>query len=98
MLRMRRPLIVAAHLLLIPFAYLMAFGLRFDFPLPEQRLHLFLVTVPVLLAIRLVVFWRFQLYEGWWRNAGMQDLSDILKAVSISSLLFLGCVFLVGNY
>ncbi|MGH7445229.1 MAG: nucleoside-diphosphate sugar epimerase/dehydratase, partial [Longimicrobiales bacterium] len=98
LIRVRRQLLIAAHLVLIPLVYFSAFVLRFDLPLPERRLALFWATMPFLLGLRLAVFAYFRLYEGWWRNAGMQDLLDLFKAVSVSSTLFLCMLFLAGDF
>jgi FlaA1/EpsC-like NDP-sugar epimerase len=98
LLRFRRVLILGAHLVVIPLVYLTAFVLRFDMPVPFERLELFVVTVPVLMVLRIATFGYFNLYEGWWRHAGMQDLMDLFKAVTLSSLLFLVVLFLVGDF
>lgn len=98
LLRFRRPLIVFGHLLLIPLVYFTAFVLRFDLPIPPDRLSLFLLTMPVLLAFRIAAFAYFNLFEGWWRHAGMQDLIDLFKAVSLSSAAMLGLLFLLGDF
>jgi FlaA1/EpsC-like NDP-sugar epimerase len=97
-LRYRRTLIVSAHLLLIPLGYLAAFALRFDAPVPVRWMELFWVTMPVLLVLRLATFAHFRLFQGWWRHVGMQDLVDLSKAVTVSSLLFLVVLFLVGEF
>lgn len=97
-LRFRRPLIIAAHLVLIPIVYFSAFALRFDLPVPGERLALFWLTVPILLVLRMGVFAYFRLYEGWWRHVGMQDLSDLFRAVSLSTVLFLVALFLIGDF
>ncbi|CAN5695386.1 nucleoside-diphosphate sugar epimerase/dehydratase [soil metagenome] len=98
LLQHRRLLVLAAHLVLIPLAYWLAFVLRFDVPMPEERVRLFWITVPVLLVIRLASFSYFRLFQGWWRNVGMHDLKDLVKAVSLSSALFLMVLFLVGEF
>jgi FlaA1/EpsC-like NDP-sugar epimerase len=97
-IRFRRPLILLAHVVAVPAVYLAAFALRFDVPVPADRMALFWMTVPVLLALRIVTFAWFNLFEGWWRHAGMQDLIDLVKAVTLSSVLFLCCLFLLGDF
>jgi FlaA1/EpsC-like NDP-sugar epimerase len=61
-------------------------------------MELFWATMPILLVLRLATFAYFRLFEGWWRHVGMQDLADLFKAVTLSSLLFLGVLFVVGDY
>lgn len=99
-IRYRRPLIVAAHLSLFTSAYILAFGLRFDFVIPERQLSGLLITLPILLAIRGVTFYAFKLYEGLWRYVSVRDVTEILKGVSLSSAVFGLAVLLapIGGY
>ena len=86
----RRPLIVLIHLMLTTVAYFGAFLLRFEFGLlPEQR-ELFLLTLPLLLIIRMAVFAYWHVHEGLWRYVSMRDILSILRAVTLSSLVFVG--------
>lgn len=84
----RRPVILGIQAGLAALAYFCAFLIRFEFRLPAGQWEEFLTTLPLLLSIRLVVFAGFRLYEGLWRYASIRDLIRILKAVTLSSLLF----------
>lgn len=93
LVRYRRLVIVMIHAVLVVLAYAMAFPLRFGFwaPFAEWR-QFFVQTLPLLIAIKLVVFAWFHLYEGLWRYVSIRDILAILKAVTLSSLLFLAGV------
>lgn len=65
----------------------LAWMLRFDFSVPHRRM--LLLALPILMALRLLAFWRFGLLRGWWSYAGPEDMLRILKAVGIGSGLFL---------
>ena len=82
----------ATHVGLVSFAYLLAFLLRFDFHLSADQWDRFLHTLPFLLLIRMAVFAWFHLYEGLWHYVSMRDILMILKAVTLSSLIFLAGV------
>jgi hypothetical protein len=41
LLRLRRPIVLVLHLLLVPLGYYMAFALRFDFRVPERHIDLY---------------------------------------------------------
>jgi FlaA1/EpsC-like NDP-sugar epimerase len=97
LLRLRRPIVLLLHLALVPLGYYAAFALRFDFQPQERHLELFWRTVPFLLAIRLASFAAFGLFRGWWRHVGMRDLLDLVKAVSLSSGLFVVVLFMSTN-
>jgi FlaA1/EpsC-like NDP-sugar epimerase len=84
----RRPIIIALHLALIPLGYLGAFALRFDLAIPAAYLELFAATVLLLIPIRFASFALFGVHRGWWRHVGMRDLTDLLKAITLSSAFF----------
>lgn len=94
LIRFRRFAAVGLHLALIPAGYLLAFLLRFDADVPSSSLTLFATTLPYLLLIRLFAFAVFGLYRGRWRHVGMRDLIDLVKAVTLSTMLFLIVLFL----
>ena len=93
LLRFRRPLVLGLHLLLIPLAYRAAFALRFDLSVPADMAPVFWATLPYLVAVRMGSFAVFGLYRGWFRHAGMRDLEDLFKAVTLSSLALLVVLF-----
>ncbi|HEX3685213.1 MAG TPA: nucleoside-diphosphate sugar epimerase/dehydratase [Bryobacteraceae bacterium] len=64
-----------------------AWLLRFDFSLPY--LSVLLAAAPVLVLIRLAAMAFFNLHHGWWRYTSLRDVSDLLKAIGLGSVLFL---------
>jgi FlaA1/EpsC-like NDP-sugar epimerase len=94
--RYRRPLIIAAHIGLFAVSYAMAFGLRFDFALPDRELRLLVVTLPIVVALRAGAFAVFRLYEGLWRYVSVRDVFEMAKAVTVSSALFTLGTLLLG--
>src|SRR5688572_13859864 len=87
-IRLRRPLIVAAHLSLFAASYVLAFALRFDFAVPPVEAKLLLATLPLIVAVRAGAFWVLRLYEGLWRYVSVRDGVEILKGVTASSAVF----------
>jgi FlaA1/EpsC-like NDP-sugar epimerase len=96
-LRYRRLVILATHCVLWALAYLSAFLLRFEFAVPpsfaEQGLKLF----PILLVLRLVAFFAFQMFHGLWRYTGSRDLVGLVKATTTGTLLFVVAIVLMGE-
>ena len=89
LIRYRRILIICMHLVLFAVSLLLAFGLAYNFDFSgEVWSHLFLPMLPAVLFIKLVVFWSFGLYHGWWRYVSLQDLIRITIATHISTFLF----------
>ena len=97
LLRYRRLGIVAAHVGLVPVAYWLAFALRFDLTVPGAYQTIFWATLPYLLVLRLATFAWFGLNRGWLRHTGMEDLVDLLKAVTLSSALFVAALYVTGQ-
>lgn len=97
-IRYRSGVIIGMHIALVSLAYFMAFLLRFEFRMPAEQWNLFLRTLPLLLIIRMAVFAGFHLYKGLWRYVSMPDIVAILKAVTLSSLIFLASVLLVWGH
>ncbi|MGE0644962.1 MAG: polysaccharide biosynthesis protein [Nitrospira sp.] len=84
--RFRPPLIVLFDLGLIGLANYLAFWLRFDGAIPDWALGLFAQMLPLLMAVRLVMFLAFRLYQGVWKHTGIWDLKNII-ASSICGLV-----------
>jgi FlaA1/EpsC-like NDP-sugar epimerase len=87
---------VATHAALVAVAYLTAYVLRFDFQFDSFHAWQFLVTVPILVPVRLAVFWQFGMFRLYWRHAGFRDVFAVLNAVTLSSLLFVVALYFVG--
>ncbi len=86
------------HAALIIVSYGLAFLLRFEFDPPPQYARLFLPTLPILLLARLAVFARFHVFAAVWWYVSVRDLVAILKAVTLSSVLFVaGVLAIVGH-
>lgn len=97
LLQYRRVLIVLVHIVLFAMSLLMAFGLSFNFQNSSDWFHeLFVRMLPAVLLIKLLVFWGFGLYHGWWRYVSLQDLIQITKASHVSTFLFVGGYFVAG--
>ena len=67
-------------------AWLAAFWLRFNFDIPSEFLKTALFTLPWVVAVNAVLFWRLGLYRGLWRYASLPDLQRILVAVAVAAL------------
>jgi FlaA1/EpsC-like NDP-sugar epimerase/UDP-N-acetylmuramyl pentapeptide phosphotransferase/UDP-N-acetylglucosamine-1-phosphate transferase len=92
-LKYRRAIIIISQALLLAATYYFSFLLRLDFNLSEPYRRSFFVTLPLVLLIKLMVFYYFRLFSGWWRYVGMSDLLDIVKAATASAPLVFGAVY-----
>jgi len=84
----------ALHLVLIVAGYRLAYELRFDFATPPEEAHLFWISLPLLIILRLATYAATGVFRAYWRHFGLQDLLTLALAVTISSLAFILALFL----
>jgi len=83
----RRPAIVLFELGLLGLANYLAFSLRFGGAIPPDFFSLWLLTLPLVVGVRSLMFIPFRLYQGLWRYTSLWDLGNIAAAVVLSSAL-----------
>jgi FlaA1/EpsC-like NDP-sugar epimerase len=101
LLNYRKLFILVSQICLLAMSYYGSFLLRFDFRPDATYQSLFVRTLPLVVAIELLVFYGFGLLRGWWRYAGMSDALDICEASSISAVflyVFLELALKVDGY
>jgi hypothetical protein len=59
------------------------FWLRFNLEVPPEFLQTAWSTLPWVMAIHALLFWRLGLYRGLWRYASLPDLQKILLAAAL---------------
>jgi len=98
-LKYRRLIIIFFHLILISAAYILAFLIRYDLKLDQNVSSLILQTIPLLLIVKVSVFYYYGLFSGLWRYVSIDDFWQIIKANSVATILFiLGNIFIYGSY
>ncbi|MBS2016794.1 MAG: polysaccharide biosynthesis protein [Deltaproteobacteria bacterium] len=96
--RYRRPLVIAVHLGLWTLAYASAFLLRFELEIPPAYFRDAPLVLASLLVTRGIVYWHFGLFHGLWRYSSMRDLLQLVKASTLSTVIFVvSLVFLVHD-
>ena len=86
--KLRRPLIVGFHIVLILLANYLAFWIRFDGVVSEGVLAPMIKMMPWLILIRGLMFVPLQLYKGMWRYTGIWDLRNVIIGVIGSTIVF----------
>ncbi|MEK6732040.1 MAG: hypothetical protein AABY55_00275 [Candidatus Omnitrophota bacterium] len=82
----RRILEVGVDFILICLAYIAANLLRYEGVLSIDSQNLIVRSLPLILIIKFLVFFKFGLYRGIWRYVSVSDLVNIFKAVSFASI------------
>lgn len=96
--KLRRPIIIALHLVLVICAYILAFYLRFDFKIDGGYWQVILKTLPILACIKMVILGYFGLFSGLWRYASIDDIWRIAKAHVLATLSFIPTVAFVNTF
>jgi FlaA1/EpsC-like NDP-sugar epimerase len=80
---------VCADGVLVALAYYLAFRLRFldEGRLPHRYWVLFAQSIGIVIAVKLVVFYAFGLYQKWWRYVTGRDFLLIVRAVAVASAI-----------
>jgi len=77
-------------------SYLIAYQLRFEWKLPDGDYLVLFKSLPLIIALRIVTFYMWGLYKNLWKYVGVKDLVNIIKAVTMSSLLAVSTIFIFG--
>jgi FlaA1/EpsC-like NDP-sugar epimerase len=97
-IRFRRPLIVLAHLVVFAVSLLLAFLVAANMQINKEWLVGQYPTMLVfVLVIKTLIFGLFKQYRGWWRYVGISDLTGIVRASLVSTMLIFG-LWVAGLY
>jgi FlaA1/EpsC-like NDP-sugar epimerase len=97
LLRVRRPLIVLAHIAAFAFSLMLSFLVVQNMQFRVEWLRLYPALLLFFLIVKLPVFGFFKQYRGWWRYVGISDLLGIFGASLVSTFIIVVIWFLVGN-
>ena len=82
----QRILKTSLDLTFIAFSYYLAFFLRFEGQLDPAARKYYLSTVPLVLAVKLLIFYLSGLYRGAWQYASVADLMRVARAVALACI------------
>ena len=95
-IKFRLPLVLATNLFISSLSLSIALLLRFDFDfavlMPEPG---FILPLCLIMLLRSATYTYFQLNQGIWKYSSTIDLSKILKAHSVASILFMAGILLL---
>jgi FlaA1/EpsC-like NDP-sugar epimerase len=89
---------VATDAVLVSAAFYLAFALRFDFAIPPRYGHLLWSVFWFVIAIKLLTFLALGLYNKWWRYSGIRDLTHLIQATVVASVLALVAAELAAHF
>ena len=94
----RRVFEILLDFCLIVLAYYGAYLLRFEADLPAEQLAIFIRTLPLVIAIQILLFLACGIYRGLWRYVGIDDFLVIGRAVLLGVTVSALFVFAAYNY
>jgi len=98
---MRRKLISATLILMdaliVTIVSYLAFFIRFEGKIDITYNQLMLSSLPLLVLIRIAIFYMFGLYHRLWRYASISELLAITAAVTVSSVVILIVSMMTGR-
>ncbi len=87
-------LLFTVDILIVALSYAVAYFLRFDGAPSREYLDLMIRTMPLVLAMRTAVLIYFQIHRSVRGYASIKDFTQIIKAVSVSSIFIVAIVML----
>ncbi|MDY0223571.1 MAG: nucleoside-diphosphate sugar epimerase/dehydratase [Desulfobacterium sp.] len=90
-------LILLLDVTLLIGAWYTAYLLRFNFDIPENSVGMTIRLIALVVAVKLLVFYFFRLYQGMWRYTSLIDLFNIVKASVLSTLIILSLFIFSRN-
>jgi UDP-GlcNAc:undecaprenyl-phosphate GlcNAc-1-phosphate transferase len=83
---------------LVALSYYLAFLLRFEGEFDPSIKEYYLMTIPLVLPVKLGIFYCSSLYKGAWRYTGVSDLIKILKAVVFGCIASALLLWIIPGY
>jgi FlaA1/EpsC-like NDP-sugar epimerase len=85
-------IVLAIDICLLAFSWYFAHLLRFNFDIPPDTEAVMTRVIPIILFVKIITFYLFDLYKGMWRYTSLDDLVKILKAGSVGSLILVSII------
>ncbi len=93
-------LILATDILLIVVAHAAAYMLRFPDIGKSYAVYCSQIssTLPLLILIKIPIFYAFGLYRGMWRYTSLGDLVNIVKASTLSLCVVVAAIVFINRF
>jgi len=91
-------LVFVVDIILVIISWWLAFAVRMDFVIPDHYQKALWQLCPLVLTVKMVIFFSFSLYQGMWRFTSLFDLVNVVKAVMFSSLVLILFVMVLHRF
>ncbi|MDD5450305.1 MAG: nucleoside-diphosphate sugar epimerase/dehydratase [Desulfovibrionales bacterium] len=89
---------LAGDIALLGISYVLAYALRFEFHIPQDYMVILKKSIIPVVISKLLFFYWFKLYRGMWRYTSIADLLNIIKAVSISTMVVMVSILMFHRF
>lgn len=90
--------IVCIDIILLGTSWYAAFLLRYNFDLPMDSAVMAVRLLPVVILIKIIAFYFFNVYRGMWRYTSLIDLFNIIKASVLSTLVIIALIIFSHSF
>lgn len=89
--------ILFVDIILLIAAHYLAYIIRFDFSYHIQH-HDFIIYIPLIIALKIPIFYLAGLYRGMWRYTSFDDILHICLASILSTIVLVGSLFFYNRF
>ena len=83
---------------LVAFSYYLSYRLRFDGHAFVYYFKIFLKSLPIIIPIKLIVFYLSGVYKGFWQYLSTRDVFLYVRASALATLLAITCATLFYRF
>lgn len=91
-------IVIMIDTVLVICAILASYMIRFDLNVPEYMQAGIVYVFPLIVAVKIPVFYFLDLYRGMWRYTSTLDVLNIIKASTLATLIITAFVLFVHNF
>ncbi len=82
-------LMIFGDIILFSIAHVFSYLLRFEFTISPSNWKLISRVIPILIPLKLIVFYVFGLYKGMWRYTSLKDMQRLFQATVTSTVVLI---------
>ena len=94
----RQLAMIVLDLGLVAFSYYLSYRLRFDGKDFAYYFGIFLKSLPVIISIKLIVFFFSGVYRGFWRYLSTRDVFLYIRTSTMATILAITCVTILFRF
>ncbi|ADR18039.1 nucleoside-diphosphate sugar epimerase/dehydratase [Calditerrivibrio nitroreducens] len=80
------------------FSIYVSYLLRFEFNIPDDFFNELVKHLPLIVFTKLLVFWYFNFFRGWWRFVSIYDALNIIRSSFISTFFIMVYLYLIYGF